>query len=64
MNKKKEELENIIREEVHYEFEIPIICPPNNRISEKLSKKILSAGFVKKEVATADDNHTKRIRND
>ncbi len=36
-------IENIVREEVHYEFEIPIICPPNNKISDRITNKIATA---------------------
>ena len=36
-------VEIIVREEVHREFDIPIICPPNNRVSSEICKRIISA---------------------
>jgi len=42
MDKRAEEINQIVREEVHKEFDIPVICPPNNRVSDDITKRILA----------------------
>jgi len=35
-------LEEVIREEIHEEFDVPIISPPNNRVTDFICKKVFS----------------------
>lgn len=40
-DKLREIIEQVVREEVHEEFDIPIICPPANRVEDKICDRVI-----------------------